>query len=87
MSLPKISMTEWLEAERASTKDRFEPQPKGSLTVEQYAKARVLSYSRAQTVLSLLCHTGHASRKRWYDGRSGTRMVYWLKPKKEWPKK
>lgn len=80
-----FSLPDWLEAEEESKNN--EPQPEGSITVEQYAELRGCSVIRARVILSELRQKGLARSEKWATGRSGTRNVYWLKPKKEWPKK
>lgn len=78
-----ISVSEWLKAEQEYKKFSTEPQPKGSVTVEQYAEATSRSVCRARAILSDLRRTGLATSQRWKDGEHGAKNVFFLKPKKK----
>ena len=78
--LPDITMKDWLDAEaqyQAQCKVK-PPQPKGSITVEQFAEMKGIKYSRARSILCEMMESGAVSRKSWY----GSRWVYVLQKKK-----
>lgn len=72
-----FELKQWLKAE-ADIRQKPIPQPKGSLTVEQFAELRGLSPSRSQSILGRLCTHGKARSERWVNGLNGCRKVYWL---------
>lgn len=76
-----ITIDDWLKAEHECKKYLAEPQPKGSITVEQYAAQTNRSNCRARAVLCELRKAGFATSQRWRDGERGVRNVYFLTKK------
>ena len=75
------SLNDWMAAEQEALRVGILPQPKGSMTVDQYAEKTNRSPARARFVLGSMCKTGHAKSEKWRDGVSGVRKVYWLNKK------
>jgi hypothetical protein len=81
--MKSISVQEWIQAEEKLKLLAREPQPKGSITVEQFSKLtnppRALSTSRQ--ILLEMKRQGLATSQPWRNGLRGTCHVYFLKKK------
>lgn len=85
--LSPIPIEMWLEAEKEVKILGCEPQPAGSVTVEQYSEMIGRSVCRARFILGELAKKGFATSRPWKNGERGVSKVYFLKPKKDWPKR
>lgn len=77
-----FEIKDWLEAEKEYKNSLIEPQPKGSISVDQYAQQTNRSQCRARDILGKMCKIGLATSQRWRDGEHGSKNVYFLKQKK-----
>lgn len=66
----------WQQIESTFRKKDLTPQPKGSITTEQFAQMRGISSSHAKCLLREMYSAGLATRDRW-----GIKLVYWPKKK------
>ena len=80
--LPEISVSEWMDAERELKQLSIDPQPKGSVTVEQFATMTKRSIPQARKILGYMKKAGIATSQPWRNGNSGLCNVYFLKSKK-----
>lgn len=65
MKVPEITINEWLKAEETFKASRMEPQPKGYITVENYASMKGCGIAHANRTLSTLWKAGIADRIQW----------------------
>jgi hypothetical protein len=85
--LPEITVSEWLDAEKELVDRKGEIKPAGSVTCNEYGDLMKISSCHARKRLGDMVKEGMATSQRWRNGTHGCRMVYILKPKKDWPKK
>ena len=84
----KISVEEWLEAERELAAINSEARPEGYITPEEYGRMKnpKVSTQHARRLLKDMVNAGLATSAKWKVGRNNL-SVFYLKPKKDWPKK
>ena len=77
--LPEITMKDWLEAEELyrSQRNAPPPQPKGSVTVKQFAELTGYMGTQGARTLREMVKSGMARREKW----NGSSYVYFLNKK------
>jgi hypothetical protein len=77
--LPTISVSEWLQAEEEFRQESMPPQPKGSVTSEQYSNMLGCASSTGRLRLKAMFAAGKVTRERWKCGINSYCYVYWIK--------